>query len=151
MSALAGLPAEKRADRIQTVSDLVTRYLAHYGLNHRAKSVAFANGRLAHVKRLLGSTVLPDLTEDAIRAYIRTRLSEGAAGRTVNMELGELSRAIEKPRSLLWPKVRKLEERKDVGKALSSEGGIKAPGGCSKPDFSESLSNARDLLSAWRC
>ncbi len=114
-----GLPAEKREDRIQTVDDLVTRYLGHYGLNHRAKSIAFANGRLAHVRRLLGSTVLPDLTEDAIRSYIRTRLSEGAAGRTVNMELGELSRSIEKPWSLLWPKVRKLEERKDVGKALS--------------------------------
>jgi integrase len=118
---LAGLPAEKRADRIQIVSDLVTRYLAHYGLNHRAKSVAFAIGRLAHVTRLLGSTVLPDLTEDAIRAYVRARLAEGVAGRTVNMELGELSRAIEKPWSLLWPKVRKLEERKDVGKALSSD------------------------------
>jgi len=51
---LAGLPAEKRQDRIQTVVDLVTRYLAHYGLNHRAKSIAFANGRLAHVQRLLG-------------------------------------------------------------------------------------------------
>jgi len=114
-----GLPAEKREDRIQTVADLVTRYLGHYGLNHRAKSIAFANGRLAHVRRLLGSTVLPDLTEDAIRTYIRTRLNEGAAGRTVNMELGELSRSIEKPWSLLWPKVRKLEERKDVGKALS--------------------------------
>ena len=118
---LAGLPAEKRQDRIQTVADLVTRYLGHYGLNHRAKSIAFANGRLAHVQRLLGTTVLPDLTEDAIRANIRTRSNEGAAGRTVNMELGELSRAIEKPWSLLWPKVRKLEERKDVGKALSPE------------------------------
>ena len=29
-----------------------------------------------------------------IRSYIRTRLSEGAAGRTLNMELGELSRSI---------------------------------------------------------
>lgn len=114
-----GLPAEKREDRIQTIGDLVTRYLGHYGLNHRAKSIAFANGRLAHVRRLLGSTVLPDLTEDAIRSYIRTRLGEGAAGRAVNMELGELSRSIEKPWSLLWPKVRKLEEQKDVGKALS--------------------------------
>jgi integrase len=114
-----GLPAEKREDRIQTVADLVTRYLGHYGLNHRAKSIAFANGRLAHVRRLLGSTVLPDLTEDLVRSYIRTRLSEGSVGRTVNMELGELSRSIEKPWSLLWPKVRKLEERKDVGKALS--------------------------------
>ena len=114
-----GLPAEKREDRIQTIADLITRYLGHYGLNNRAKSIAFANGRLAHVRRLLGSTVLPDLTEDAIRTYIRTRLNEGAAGRTVNMELCELSRSIEKPWSLLWPKVRKLEERKDVGKALS--------------------------------
>jgi integrase len=99
----------------------VTRYLAYYGLNHRAKSAVFANGRLAHVQRLLGPTVLPDLTEDAIRGCICTRLSEGVAGRTVNMELGELSRAIEKPWSLLWPKIRKLEERKDVGKALTAE------------------------------
>jgi hypothetical protein len=33
--------------------------------------------------------------------------------------VGELSRAIGQPWSLLWPKVRKMEERKDVGKALS--------------------------------
>ncbi len=46
-------------------------------------------------------------------------LHEGASGRTVNMEVGELSRAIGKPWSVLWPKVRKLEERRDVGKALS--------------------------------
>lgn len=38
-----------------------------------------------------------------------------------NMEVGELSRAIGQPWSLLWPKVRKLEERKDVGKALSPD------------------------------
>lgn len=37
------------------------------------------------------------------------------------MEIGELSRAIGQPWSLLWPKVRKLEERKDVGRALSVE------------------------------
>src|SRR5262249_28390631 len=46
---------------------------------------------------------------------------EGACGRTINMELGELSRAIGQKWSTLWPKVRKLEERKDVGKALSPE------------------------------
>jgi integrase len=37
------------------------------------------------------------------------------------MEVGELSRAIGQLWSLLWPKVRKLEERKDVGKALSPD------------------------------
>jgi len=35
--------------------------------------------------------------------------------------VGELSRAVGKPWSLLWPKVRKQEERKDVGQALSPE------------------------------
>lgn len=43
------------------------------------------------------------------------------SGRTVNMEVGELSRAIGKPWRVLWPKVRKLEEKRDVGKALSPE------------------------------
>jgi integrase len=118
---LAGLPAENRADRIQTVNGVVTRYLAHYRLSHREKSVAFATGRLAHVKRLLGPKMLPDVTEDTIHGYMGLRLTEGASGRTVNMELGELSRAIGKRWSELWPRVRKFEERKDVGKALSSE------------------------------
>ncbi len=35
------------------------------------------------------------------------------------MEIGELSRAIGQPWSLLWPKARRLEERKDAGRALS--------------------------------
>ena len=118
---LAGLPAEKREERVKTVGTLVTRYLKNYALNHRPKSIAFATGRLAHVTRLLGTTVLPDLTEDAIRDYMRARLGEGSSGRTVNMELGELSRAIENKWFVLWPKVRKLEERREVGKALSTE------------------------------
>jgi hypothetical protein len=37
------------------------------------------------------------------------------------MELGELSRAIGHPWSILWPRVGKLEERKDVGRALFPE------------------------------
>ena len=52
--SLAGLPAERREDRIKSAGDVVKSYLDHYEINHRAKSVAFANGRLAHVKRLLG-------------------------------------------------------------------------------------------------
>ena len=52
---------------------------------------------------------------------MKTRVGEGASGRTVNMELGELSRAMGQKWSVLWPKVRKMEERKDVGRALSPE------------------------------
>ena len=118
---LAGMPAEKRENRINSVSDVVRPYQAHYGINHRAQTVLFSKGRLAHIVRLLGNTLLPDLTEGTIRNYIQTRLDEGASGRTINMEVGELSRAMGRPWSYLWPKVRKLEERKDAGKALSPE------------------------------
>ncbi len=81
----------------------------------------FATQRLAHVKRLVGACLLCDLTVDRIQAYIRTRLGEGVGNRTINMEVGELSRAIRLKWSAAWPSVRKLEEKHDVGRALSSE------------------------------
>lgn len=37
------------------------------------------------------------------------------------MEIGELSRAIGRTWRELWPRVKKLEERKDVGRALSTD------------------------------
>src|SRR5215471_7475442 len=119
--AAAGLPTEQKANRIRTVADVIKPYLEGYKLTHRPKSVLFANGRLAQVKNALGNVVLPDLTESRIRDYIRHRQADGVSGRTINMEVGELSRAIGQPWSLLWPKVRRLEERKDVGRALSDD------------------------------
>lgn len=120
---LAGMPVEKRTSRINSVADMVRLYQERYAVDHRdrTQSVLFSRGRLAHVIRLLGSTLLPDLTETAVRRYVKLRLDEGASGRTVNMEVGELSRAVGRPWSVLWPKVRKQEERKEVGRALTSE------------------------------
>jgi integrase len=117
--AAAGLPTEQKAARIRTVSDVIAPYLDAYAVSHRPKSVLFSKGRLAQVKKALGYVVLSDLTDDRIRSYMRQRQGEKASGRTINMEVGELSRAIGQPWSLLWPKVRKLEERKNVGRALS--------------------------------
>jgi integrase len=119
----AGMPVEKREKRIRSVSDVVGPYLKRYEQDHRGreKSILFAKGRLKQVTRLLGKTLLSDLTEDRIRGYMTARIDEGMSGRTCNMEVGELSRAIGKPWSILWPKVRKQEERKDVGRALSPE------------------------------
>jgi integrase len=119
--AYAGLPSEVPADRIVTVNERVKAYLANYPSNHREKSVTFATQRLAHVKRLLGTCMLCDLTEDRIQEYIRTRLIEKAGGRTINMEAGELSRAMKLKWSVAWPNVRKLEENHVVGRALSAE------------------------------
>lgn len=116
---LAGLPAEQRENRIRTVNDVTCPYLDAYELTHREQSVLFVKGRLLHVARLLGNELLPDLTEAAMHRYIKTRLREKASGRTINMEVGELSRAIGRTWRELWPKVKKLEERKDIGRALS--------------------------------
>ncbi len=118
---LAGMPAEKRGNRINSVADVVKPYLEHYGINHRPSSVAYLKSVTKNAERLLGRILLPDLTEDRIRNYMATRQHEGASGRTINAELGELSRAIGLPWSTIWPRVRKLEERRDVGQALSPE------------------------------
>jgi integrase len=117
----AGLPAESAQRRISTVGELVEKYLGDYHINHRPQSLAFARNRLAHVRRALGTLFMPSLTEDSIRAYIKDRLAAGVGGRTINMELGELSRALGHKWSVIWPKVRKLEENHDVGQALSAE------------------------------
>ena len=119
--AAVGMPTEQKANRIRTVAEVVSVYLEGYRLSHRPKSIVFAEGCLKHVTGVLGTVLLSDLIEQRINGYIRQRQHEGACGRTVNMELGELSRAIGQPWRVLWPKVRKLEERKDVGRALSVE------------------------------
>ena len=56
-----------------------------------------------------------------IKAYFSDRLKEGAAGRTINAELGELSRAMRRTWRELWPRVKKLVENRDVDRALSPE------------------------------
>lgn len=119
--ALVGLPSEDRSVRIQRVSEMIEAYLRDYPINHRPKSVIFTKQRLAHVKRLLGAVLMSDLNEDRIRGYVTARLTERAGGRTINMEVGELSRALGNKWSVLWPKVRKLEENHEVGQALSPE------------------------------
>jgi integrase len=119
--ALAGMPQAASETRIRTVGVIVDEYERFYGQNHRPKSVIFSKQRLVHVRRLLKGFMLIDLTETVIREYIQTRMDEGVSGRTINMELGELSRAIGRTWRELWPKVRKLEERQDVGRALSPE------------------------------
>lgn len=118
---LVGIPVEKRETRVQSVADVVRRYSKDYPLTHRPSSVAFSRKRLHWITKYLGATLLGDLTEGRIRDYIRARQGDGAAGRTINMELGELSRAIGRDWSVLWPSVRKQEERKDIGRAITAE------------------------------
>jgi integrase len=119
--ALAGLPSERATDRIRTVLEALRAYRKGYALAHRAKSVSWVSERTAHVERLLGGVLMPDLNEESIHEYMEKRRAEGAGNRTINMELGCLSRAIGHTWKALWPQVRKLEENQDIGKALEPE------------------------------
>ena len=99
----------------------LTTYQKGYETGHREKSVSWVKERAVHVERLLGSAILPDLTETRIRAYMAARAAEGAGNRTVNMEVDCLARAIGHQWRELWPKVNRLEENHEAGRALSTE------------------------------
>jgi integrase len=107
--------------RISTVLDCTKAYRKAYEQGHREKSITWVAERLTHVEKALGNVLLPDLTEDRIRDYMKGRKAEGAGGRTVNMEVSMLACAIGKTWKVLWPKVKRNEEPKDTGRALSAD------------------------------
>ncbi len=89
--------------------------------NHRPKSIAWVKERCPHLVKHLGAVALLDLTDDRIRGYMRIRSAEEAGNRTINMEIDCLARAAGTTWRDRWPDVPKLEEPKDVGRALSPE------------------------------
>jgi integrase len=119
--ALAGMPTEEPQKRIRTVSDAVTEYMKGYAVNHRHKSALRAKAAAEHIKANIGALLLPDLTQGRLTEYMKKRLAEAASNRTINIELATLSRALGSTWKALWPKLKKLEENKDVGRALEPE------------------------------
>ncbi len=116
--ALAGMPTEGAENRIRTVSEVLASYAKGYGVNHRDKSALRVRAASAHLSEILGPVLLPDLKPERIIDYMSTRQSEGASNRTINIELAVLSRAMGQTWRGLWPKVKKLEENHDAGRAL---------------------------------
>lgn len=119
--AMAGIPSEKPENRIRTVTVALKEYIAAYAVNHRAGALTWVKERSKHLDRLLGSKLMPDLTEARLIGYMRRRLEEKASNRTINMELECMARAVGHPWHVLWPKLKRLEEAKDTGKAMTHE------------------------------
>jgi integrase len=118
--AYAGMPSHKPERRIRTVRAAAQEYRKKYAPNHEKKSVSWVAERLAQVDRILGGLLLPDLTEDRIAEYMIRRREEGAGNRSVNMEIECLARTCGRPWRVLWPKLKRLKEPKDIGRALES-------------------------------
>lgn len=87
-----------------------------------ASTLSIAQQRLKRLLPVFGGMLLCDIEARDIARYQRHRLAEGAAPRTINMEVGTL-RAILK-RNRLWanvqPDVKMLAERTDAGTAISA-------------------------------
>jgi len=120
--AYAGMPqGESAARRVTSVADALKAYQDGYKVGHRPRSLAWVAERAVHLVRLLGAALVPEVNEDRIRAYMKTRLAEGVGNRTINMEVACLSRAIGHQWRVLWPKAKALEEPCSVGRALSPD------------------------------
>lgn len=78
---------------------------------------------LKHVKAMLGTNLVCEITSKHIGSYQRARLSQGAAGATINKELACLSSILGDHG--MWAQIRRdvkhLDENKEAGRALSRD------------------------------
>jgi integrase len=85
--------------------------------------VAIERANLEHLNPFFGKMLLCDIRGEEVARYQAERLQEGAAPKTVNLEVGTLRAVLRKNR--LWfaiqPDVRMLRTSDDVGRAISRE------------------------------
>ena len=104
--------------------DAVNAYLDGKRLHCSPRTIEFEEGRLVSLKRHFGDVPLTAITAKAIADYQRTRHEKGAANRTINMDVGVLSRVLKSCGRwrALADHVRNLPERQhQIGRALTPE------------------------------
>lgn len=87
------------------------------------RSVAIERANLKHLNPFFGKMLLCDIRGEEVARYQAARLQEGAAPKTVNLEVATVRAILKKNR--LWfaiqPDVRMLRTTDDVGRAISRE------------------------------
>lgn len=88
-----------------------------------ARSVIIERTNFKHLNPHFGRKLICDISSDHVGQYQAIRLAEGAAPKTVNLEVGTLRAVLRKNR--LWfaiqPDVRMLRVNDDVGRAITPE------------------------------
>jgi integrase len=115
---------DSRQERIRTIAELADEYLKDYKLRH--KSATFAEYALGHVRRLVGKTLKTDVGEKTILEYQSARLTEGAAPKSINEEIGFLLRLLDEQGDFIRAKMRrkrtlKLKTGPQVARAFSPD------------------------------
>jgi integrase len=86
------------------------------------KMRGIAKNSLAHLLPVVGKRLLIEIEAEDISKYQKARLAEGAANRTVNIEVSMLRQIMRKHGSWarIQPHVGMLKERDDVGRVLTA-------------------------------
>jgi integrase len=87
------------------------------------RSVVIERANLKHLNLFFGKMLLCDIRAEDIGRYQAVRLQEGAAPKTVNLEIGTVRAVMRRNRLsfAIQPDVRMLRASDDVGRALSRE------------------------------
>jgi len=103
-----------------TFVEAADRYMADRLPHLAPRSVVTERERLKPLRAFLSTLTLTRISADCVRDYIGYRKKQGAANRTLNMELGILRRILKRAKRwhLLAEDVKPLPERHNVGRAL---------------------------------
>ena len=125
-----GLRGKRRRPLLFTVA--ARDYLEAKKGDVKASTLRIEAKNLDHLGPFFGRLLLADIDGRDVSRYQQARLGEGAAGATINLEVGTLRSILRRHR--LWgnlqPDVKKRPERDDVGQALSSDDEEKLLEGC---------------------
>jgi integrase len=87
------------------------------------KSYEVEERNLKHVKPVVGSFLLIDITAEDVADYQKSRLKAGASPKTINLEVGSIRAILRRHR--LWahiqPDVKMMTVRETAGKALTTD------------------------------
>src|SRR5258705_8512911 len=106
------------------LSEAIEAYLAAKRMRCSPRTIELEEERLSLVKRHFGDVPLPAITATAIADFQRTRHDAGIANRTINMDVGVLSRVLKSCGRwrALAEHVRNLPERQHpIGRALIAD------------------------------
>ena len=117
--------ADVRRERVRAIGEIADEFFEEYKLR-LPQSATFAEYAIGHIKRLVGDKMLVDMNEGALIKYQNDRLTESAAPKTVNEEVGFLLRIMGDLGDLVRVRLKKkkklkLKVRNDIGKAYSTE------------------------------
>ena len=107
----------------QLFSVAAERWLAAKEAHLAPRSVVIERANLKHLNPFFGKMLVCDIRGEDVARYQAARLQEGAAPKTINLEIGTLRAVLRKNR--LWfaiqPHVRMLRAKDDAGRAISRE------------------------------